>query len=142
MNLQTLQNMTLSQKLGLVDQIEAWCKAVREEAFLTLRRGEPVEGYKLVQGKRGNRKWVHEKTVESHLLNLGVNEEIYNKELKSPSQLEKTFSESAFRPLKDFITQSEGPVHIAPADDPRPEVKVDKIEDDFQDLTDATGGLA
>lgn len=42
----------MMESVGL---IEDWCTAIRAEVERRLIAGEPVEGYKLVQGKRGNR---------------------------------------------------------------------------------------
>jgi len=47
----------LAACLSKVDLIEDWTKAIRAEAERRLLAGEPVPGFKVVQGKKGNRKW-------------------------------------------------------------------------------------
>lgn len=131
----------LSAALGKVDLIEDWCKAVRAEAERRLLAGEPVPGYKLVQGKKGARQWRDAKAVEETLKAIGVNlEDMYDMKLISPTTAEKLVKAGVIGPhqwsrLQGLITQSEGKPHVAPLSDPRPALEVKPVAEDFTDLT-------
>lgn len=126
-----------------VDMIEDWCKAVRAEAERRLLAGEPVPGYKLVQGKKGNRAWVDAKAAEELLrktFRLPI-EEAYNLKLISPTDAERLFKAGKIGPRQwpkanGLITQADGKPHVAPASDPRPAIEVKPVVDEFSDLTD------
>ncbi len=118
----------LPKAMAAVDLIEDWCKAVRAEVERRLAAGQPVLGYKLVEGKRGNRDWSDVKQVEETLrkrFRLSI-EEAFNLKLKSPTQVEKLLKESPKRweQLLPLITQSPGKPHVAEASDKRPALSV------------------
>ena len=127
----------LAACLSKVDLIEDWCKAVRAEAEHRLCEGQPVPGYKLVQGKRGNRCWADEAEAETALKLMRVKtEHMYNFKLISPPQAEKLAKAKVIGPrqwpkLQALITQSEGGHHVAPESDPRPAITVAITPDDF-----------
>lgn len=121
-------------KVGLV---EAWCKAVRAEVERRLLAGQKVDGFKLVEGKRGNRKWGEEKAVEDLFKSFRLRQdEMYDFSLISPTKAEKLFKENPKRwaKVKGLITQSEGKPSVAPATDKRQEIAVPSVADDFSDL--------
>ncbi len=127
--------------LSKVDLIEDWCKAIRAEAERRLFAGEPVPGFKLVQGKRGARQWTDAKVAEETLKTMRVKlEDMYDFKLISPTSAEKLAKAGTIGPrqwpkLKDLITQSEGKAHVAPASDSRPAIEVTPVADDFTDVT-------
>lgn len=128
----------ISAALSKVDLIEDWCKAVRAEAERRLCEGQPVPGYKLVQGKRGARTWADEAQAEEVLrkqMRLAV-EDAYNLKLITPPQAEKLHKDGKIGPrqwpkLQQLITQGEGKPHVAPESDPRPAITVAVSADDF-----------
>jgi len=82
--------MTIEQ-LGRVldheDFLDAFMGAARERMHAELLKDPNCStDYKLVEGKT-NRAWIDESTVETAFAMLG--QELYNKKLKSPAQLEK-----------------------------------------------------
>ena len=131
----------VSAALQQVDLIEDWCKAVRAEAERRLMAGDEVPGFKVVQGKKGNRKWVDPAAVETlfkETFRLKV-EEMYDLSLISPTSADKLAKAKIIGPrqwakVTGLITQSEGKPHVAPASDPRPALDVRPVRDDFQDL--------
>ena len=133
----------LAACLQKVDLIEDWCKAVRAEAERRLMAGEPVPGFKVVQGKRGNRAWVDPAATEAlfkETFRLKV-EEMYDLKLVSPTTAEKLHKAGAIGPrqwakVTGLITQSEGKPHVAPESDPRPALDVRPVRDDFENLVD------
>src|SRR5690606_31934270 len=80
----------LALYLSRVAGIRDWCSAVEEAAQVALERGEEVPGYKLVQGRAGNRSWANEEGARKTLAEL-VDESVLLTEpkLKTPAQVEK-----------------------------------------------------
>lgn len=129
----------LSLKMSAVDLIEDWCKAVRAETERRLLAGQPVPGYKLVQGKRGSRAWSNVEEVEATFKSMRLKqEEMYDFKLISPTSAEKLLKESPKRwnRVTQYITQSEGKPHVAPESDKRPALTIAPVADDFESLED------
>ena len=124
--------------MSKIDMIEQWCKAVRAETERRLLAGEPVTGYKLVQGRTGNRDWRDAKTVEEMMKKTFRmrDDQVYDFKLISPTKAEKVFKENPKRwaNLQEQIVRSEGKPSVAPATDKRPAMDVKPILDDFRDL--------
>lgn len=137
-------------KVGL---IEVWCKGVRAEVERRLLSGEPVAGYKLVQGRKGARHWVDANEVEAQLRKWRVKtEEMYKLSLISPTEAERRMAKwlddsgmehdpivgpRNWAKLLKKIGQSDGKPSVAPESDKRPALVVGASDDDF---TDETGG--
>lgn len=136
MSLATLpeDDTTLATKMQAVDLIEDWCKAVRAEVERRLLAGQPVPGYKLVQGKRGARAWGNADEVEATFKSMRLKqEEMYDFKLISPTTAEKLLKDSPKRwnRVLPLITQSEGRPSVAPESDKRPALVITPTEDDF-----------
>ncbi len=127
--------------LRKVDMIEDWCRSVRAEADLRMKAGNNIPGWKLVQGKRGNRVWDPKQEVEViDLLAACVSEdEMYTRKLKGPAAIEKLrkqkiISEGEWTTLQQYIVQADGKPHVAPANDPRPPLEINSVADDFSEV--------
>ena len=123
--------------MSKVALVEDWCKAVRAEVERRLFAGQTVDGYKLVEGKRGNRKWGNEAEVEDLFKSFRMRQdEMYDLSLISPTKAEKVFKQNPKRWAKvtDLITQSVGKPSVALATDKRPEMVIQPVSDDFSDL--------
>ena len=123
--------------MSKVALVEDWCKAVRAEVERRLFAGQKVDGYKLVEGKRGNRKWGNEAEVEDLFKSFRMRQdEMYDLSLISPTKAEKVFKQNPKRWAKvtDLITQSVGKPSVALATDKRPEMVIQPVSDDFSDL--------
>jgi len=125
--------------MAKVEMVEQWCKAVRAETERRLLAGQPVTGYKLVQGRAGNRDWKDTKAVEEMMKKTFRmrDDQVYDFKLISPTKAEKVFKENPKRwaNLQEQIVRSEGKPSVAPATDKRPEMVVKPVMDDFRDLT-------
>lgn len=132
----------ISVCLQKVDLIEDWCKAVRAEAERRLLAGEPVPGFKIVQGKRGARAWANASEAEQMLKTFRLKqEEMYDFKLISPTAAEKlakaeTIGKRQWPKLQALITQSEGKPHVAPESDPRPSITVQPVDEMFHPQAD------
>ena len=94
--------------LSNMEMIEAWIKAVKEQAHQDALNGSPPEGWKLVNS-RGVRRWVEEDLsivdfAEKLGKSLGVHGEELLKptELKSPAQVEEVLKLSGRMKPKDL----------------------------------------
>lgn len=121
----------LSKAMAAVELIEDWCRAVRAKVELELFAGHAVPGFKLVQGKRGNRAWKDETLVEKAMKSMRLKmEQMYSFKLISPTQAEKLLKANPKRwaKVQPLITQADGKASVAPESDPRP---VFTVADDF-----------
>lgn len=89
---------------------------VEKAMSATLHSGKKVPGYKLVEGRPGNRAWKDADAIEvSH-------GDILKKEvLMSPTEAAKVLSADEMAALEPFITRKPGAPCVATADDKRPE---------------------
>lgn len=143
----TFDNATLGNLLGAADLIEGWCKAIRAKAEAELLAGHPVPGYKLVEGRRGSRRWTNDAEVEQTMKSMRMKlEEMYDFSLISPTTAEKLHKAGTIGPrqwpkLQGLITQSEGKPSVAPATDKRPALVIQATADEFGDVTNEVSDL-
>ena len=116
--------------------IEGWLRGVRAKIEAELFSGRSVKGWKLVEGKKGNRAWIDEAAVKKALKKLGIKEgDIVTAELISPAQMEKKLkgNEAALAELPKLYGQKPGRPGVALASDKRPAYTL-KPEDDFAEV--------
>lgn len=131
----TLDNRKLSHVMQNVGLLEDFIKAVRAKVELELFAGHEVPGFKIVEGKRGNRKWEDEKEVEKAMKELELtDDQIYTKEVISVSKAEKLLKKEPkkWTRLCDFVTQTEGKPSVTSSTDPRPAIQIGTGEDAFE----------
>lgn len=115
-----LRPVSLSYALAAVDLIEAWCQAVRDEARRRLLDGKPVPGWKLVEGRKGARKWSDEAQAQA-ALEEAAGDAAWDRKLISPIAAEKLLKKTgAWSALAGLVTQPEGAPVVAPDKDKRP----------------------
>ena len=127
---------TLSLKAKASDLIEFWLKAVRAKVESLLLTGISVPDFKIVQGKRGARKWADEAEAEAMMKSMRLKEaEMYDMKLVSPTTIEKVLKEKpkCWTRIKPLITQSDGPMSVAPASDKRSAIIFVPVEEDMGD---------
>lgn len=132
----------LAACLKKVDLIEDWCKSVRAETERRLLSGLPVPGFKLVQGKRGNRAWTSAEEAEKLMKETFrlKTEQMYDLKLISPTTAEKLQKAGEIGPrqwakVTSLITQPEGKPSVAPESDKRPALVMSATADEFEDMT-------
>lgn len=113
LELTTEQLVVEYEKLPLLRQ---HIDKVEKAMTAALHSGKKVPGYKLVEGKMGNRAWKDADAIEvSH-------GDILKKEvLMSPTEAAKVLSADEMAALEPFITRKPGAPCVATADDKRPE---------------------
>lgn len=106
--------------------IEQWCKEVSSAVSSRLQAGEDIPGLKLVEGRRGPRKWADPKAVEEMFQSMRLKrEQMYDFKLISPTTAEKLIKEGVIgarqaKRVREAVTQSAGSPVVAPEKDPRP----------------------
>lgn len=114
--------------------IEMILKAVRGRIEAELFAGGQVPGFKVVMGKKGNRKWIDEKAAETELIKTHLEpKEMYEQKLISPATAEKLLKKNpeSWAKVLQLINQSEGKPSVAPSTDPRPALAIPASENDF-----------
>lgn len=115
--------------------IESWCDGIRERMLLEVRAGSIPE-FKIVQGKRGPRRWrsVDEATETLKAMRL-KREEMFDMKLISPTTAEKLLKEKprSWAKVLPLIEQPPGNDTVVPLADPRPAISAS--DDAFTDLT-------
>lgn len=90
--LRDIDDLTPEQIAGYMDRIpliEEWIKSIRRHAHSMLEAGEALPGFKLVE-KRPTRRWTNEEDMVAWATNEGLDDDdIYEKKIKSPAQIEK-----------------------------------------------------
>ena len=123
----------LSQAMTRVELVEHWCKAIRAEVERRLLAGQPVAGFKLVEGRRGNRAWSDEAEVEKLFKSFRFKkDEMYDLKLISPTKAEKLLKTNPGRweKISALTSRGDGKPSVAPATDRRPALAVSNSDED------------
>lgn len=131
-NTGTMDADALGRYMGMVDLIDGWTKAVRGTVFSELDAGRPVPGYKLVEGKRGNRSWSAPAQAEKEMKAMRLKvEDMYDLKIISPTTAEKVLKENPrrWKKLQSLIVRPDGKPSVAPESDKRPALVVESFED-------------
>ena len=112
----------VAKVLEMEPMISLWLKKVKAQAMNTLMDGGEVPGYKVVEGKMGNRKWRDELKVAEALKAVGYStEEFTETVLLSPAAMDKALGKKKVAELlSEFIDRSPGAPTVVPVSDKRP----------------------
>ena len=118
-------SVILAQKMAAIPLIEDWCKAIRAKVESELFAGVAIPGWKLVQGKRGNRSWKDVEAADALLKLMRMPmEDRYKMTLLSPTQIERALKPTPKRLQRvldaKLVEQRDGLPSVAPESDPRP----------------------
>ena len=130
--LDTLSTDEIAALLPEVGRISDWCGAVKAYAANQLEEGGEIPGYKLVEGRAGNRAWKDEDAVVKALKRMKFKVgEIYTKKLLTPAAADKLLTKKQQEKISDLIDKPKGKPTLAKADDKRPAITV---EPEFKNL--------
>ena len=123
----------VAEVLAMEPLITLWLKRVRDQALTSMLNGEQVPGYKVVQGKPGNRKWTDELQVLQTLEAAGYDRaDVTETKLLSPAGMDKALGKKKAAELLDGLTaRAAGAPTIALQSDKRPDYNP---ADDFEAL--------
>jgi hypothetical protein len=139
---ETADEDDLARVMANANLIEGWIMAVRAEVERRLLANIPVPGYKLVQGKKGNRAWADADVAEAALKAMRIkHDQMYDYKLASPTSIEKLAKADEIGPrqwtkIQALITQSDGKPSVAPVSDKRPALVTSVDASEFDDVTD------
>lgn len=122
--------------LQLEPMISAFLKKLREQALTDAMNGEEIPGFKIVEGKLGNRKWTDEIAVAKILDEAGIPLDTYTTlELLSPAAMDKALGKKRAKELlENMIDRAPGSPTLVPLSDKRPKLdRVAQAADDFKD---------
>lgn len=133
-----MENDELAVSMAKIDLIEGWCTSVRAEVERRLLVGTPVSGYKIVQGKMGNRSWTSKAEAEEAMKAMRLKQdEMYDYSIISPTAAEKLLAKDSPRrwsKLQSLIQRTEGKPSVAPLSDKRPALEMKPVADDFAEV--------
>ncbi|MCR9236185.1 MAG: DUF2800 domain-containing protein [Alphaproteobacteria bacterium] len=133
-NSDLLTEAELSSLLEEIDILAGWADAVKSDATTRLMRGDPIPGFKLVEG-RSNRKWADEEAAGKALarkLTAGV---AYNKKVITITEAEKHLGKK--NPLiAKYTIKPEGKPTLAPESSPKEALQFNPT-DGFEDVKQA-----
>lgn len=112
----------LAEALSMEPLVSLWLRKVKAQALDSMMHGAEVPGWKVVEGRPGNRKWTDEVKVAEAMDNAGYGPGEYTEtKLKSPAALDKLLGKKkAAELLGDLTTREPGAPTIAPESDKRP----------------------
>jgi hypothetical protein len=140
----TVVDLLDSEELGKVypalPLIEMFGKAVLARIEAELLNGGTVPGTKLVQGRKGARKWSSTDEAEALLKSMRLKaDEMYSFKVISPTQAEKLLAKDSPRRWKKaeaLIVQPNGSPSVAPESDKRPALVIVPVAEDFEVVDD------
>lgn len=112
----------VAEVLAMEPLIALWLKRIRAQAMTTLLDGGELPGWKLVEGKLGNRKWTADFEVLQALKAAGYSQEdITETKLLSPAAMDKAIGKKKVAELlEQYIDRAPGSPTLAPESDKRP----------------------
>ena len=125
----------VAEVLAMEPLVSLWLKRVKDQAMTTLLNGGEIPGYKVVEGKMGNRKWTADFQVLEALKAAGYSQEDVTKtELLSPAAMDKAIGKKKVAELlEQFIDRAPGAPTLAPETDKRPVYnRLAEAQDDFK----------
>lgn len=129
----------LSNAMKLVPRIQAWLKAINAEVMIRLNDGKEVPDFKLVEGRRGRRKWnMTRKDEVTRWVTSNLGLQAYETKIRTVAQIEKIAKKVKGPSIPEgLFEQSRGKLHVAPLSDPRESVIGAQL--DFDDLDEERG---
>lgn len=121
--------------LRMESLISLWLKKVKAQAMTTLMDGGEIPGYKVVEGRLGNRTWTDELAVAQALKDAGYQiNDITETKLLSPAAMDKSIGKTRVTELLEgLISRSPGAPTIVPETDKRPAIdRIAEAQKDFE----------
>lgn len=112
----------VAEVLAMEPLVSLWLKRIKNQALTTLMDGGEIPGFKVVEGKLGNRKWTDEQAVFAKLAEARYDfEDITETKLLSPAAMDKAIGKKkAAELLEQLIDRSPGAPTVVPVTDKRP----------------------
>lgn len=125
----------VAEVLQMEPLITLWLKRVKDQALTDMLDGGEVPGWKVVEGKQGNRKWTDELKVAETLKGAGYQlGDITETKLLSPAAMDKSIGKKKVAELLDsLIDRAPGAPTVVPESDKRqPYDRLAEAQKDFE----------
>lgn len=128
----TLSPDALSWAYTRIGLARIWADAVEKAVYGRLLHGEGVPGLKLVEGRKGIRKWRSDADALRAIKAAGITEDVFERKLFSPAKMEKLLKDEKITKeqwgaLAPEITQENTKPVIADESDKRPEYRPQEL---------------
>ena len=135
---ETLSDKQIATVVNHGKDLIKWVNSVTEDAKERILKGLQVEGLKIVQGNRGQRKWTNEAEADKLIKNKIKSEDRYTKKLISLAQAEKllkkeTLSTRFKNRFEDLTDRKPGSPILVNAQDERDSI-ITQITDNFENI--------
>lgn len=121
--------------LRMESLVSLWLKKVKAQAMTTLLDGGEIPGYKVIEGRLGNRTWTDELAVAQTLKDAGYQiNDITETKLLSPAAMDKSIGKKKVEELLEgLISRNPGAPTIVPDTDKRPQLdRLAEAKKDFE----------
>lgn len=102
--------------------IETFLKAIEKRVFMELSSGNEVLGFKLVQGRPGNRQWAVEYPIEA-LVDMGLQRDEIAIEMIAPLSVVDRVAKTHGADISGLFSRPEGKPIVVGIDDKRPAIR-------------------
>lgn len=128
---------TLGELKRLTPLVRMWADRIDAAVLAELSAGRKVDGWKLIEGEMGDRRWTESVDISQQLSALDLDPEHYQIiKIAGPAAIEKLVRRSArsadkplskdqWESLQQYITRTPGGPRVAPEHDPRDAIDVD-----------------
>ncbi len=130
-----LSNETMGRVFPVIPLLEKWVKALQAAVEHELMNGREVPGCKLVEGRKGNRKWADDAKAEEMLKGMRVKEvDMYKFTLLGPKPILEHLKDQPRRlkKVEAMVVQDSGKPHVTLDTDPRPALKIAPPDTGFE----------
>lgn len=133
--LETLSDEELANLYHEAEFISNWIKAVKDYVVAAMLEGRTLPGLKLVEGRRGARRWQDEEALKAFIDKMPEREMLYETKILSPTAAEKILGKDIYRDMvASFVEQPPGKPTVVAEDDPRPALM--ELAAEFENLND------
>ncbi len=131
----------ISEIIARVDGLVKWANEVKDFALTEALRGSEIPGWKLVEGRAGNRNFVDVDTAFGVLKASGIDEALlYERRPISLPDTEKLLGKKKFGDLLgEHIVRPPGKPALVPESDPREPYVKTSVLDDIQQIKESEG---
>ena len=127
----TPEQMALILQHG--DTLAAWLKKAKQYASDQAQKGVHIPGWKVVEGRKGNRTWTDELEAAAELDAQGI-DPWQPPKIRSPADVEKEIGKKTFQEKITTTTRAPGKPQLAPESDKRPAIECGP-QADFDEIT-------
>lgn len=108
-----LTQQQIANILRVKPEVESWLEDVAKHALEAALAGNVPPGFRVGEGRAGNRKWKDEQSAEE-ALHAALGDAAYEKKLLTPAKAEKALGKAKAGMLSDLVTQDAGKPCLVP----------------------------